>query len=120
MTATTAGNRTSLPMADEACVTTPSQELGAEDAEHLAGLLKALADPVRLRLLVRLATSPDEVCVCDFPYVGVSQPTVSHHLKKLREAGLVESERRGTWVYYRAVDGALGRLGSFINGLSAE
>lgn len=119
MTATTAGKRISLPLADEACATTPGRALGAEDAEHLAGLLKALADPVRLRLFVRLATSTDEVCVCDFPDVGVSQPTVSHHLKKLREAGLVESERRGTWVYYRAVDGALDRLGAFIAEMSS-
>lgn len=120
MTATTAGDRTARPLAGEVCATAPGRELGASDAEELAALLKALADPVRLRLFVRLATSPDEVCVCDFPDVGVSQPTVSHHLRKLREAGLVEAERRGTWVYYRAVDGALEKLGSFISTLSAH
>lgn len=120
MTATTADDRTRLYSTDEVCATTPGRELGASDAEDLAALLKALADPVRLRLFVRLASSPDEVCVCDFPDVGVAQPTVSHHLKKLREAGLVEAERRGTWVYYRAVDGALEKLTSFISTLSAH
>lgn len=79
-------------------------------AELLADLLKALADPIRLRLYSRIAGSTGEVCVCDLGDVGVSQPTVSHHLRKLREAGLIDCERRGTWVYYRAVPGALDQL----------
>ncbi|WP_083915579.1 ArsR/SmtB family transcription factor [Demetria terragena] len=119
MVATT-DERAVLELVDETCVRTPGRDLAAAEAEDLARLLKALADPVRLRFFVRLATSPDEVCVCDFPDVGVSQPTVSHHLKKLREAGLVESERRGTWVYYRPVKGALEKVGSFIPGLSTD
>lgn len=65
-------------------------------------MFKALGDPVRLRLFSNIASAEgSEACVCDIQDVGVSQPTVSHHLKKLREAGLLESERRGTWVYYR-------------------
>ncbi|MEV8625324.1 metalloregulator ArsR/SmtB family transcription factor [Streptomyces sp. NPDC051079] len=78
-------------------------ELSAPDADRLAAVFKALSDPVRLRLLSRVASHPaGEACVCDIADVGVSQPTVSHHLKKLREAGLLTSERRRTWVYYRA------------------
>ncbi|MDN5794341.1 MAG: metalloregulator ArsR/SmtB family transcription factor [Intrasporangium sp.] len=78
--------------------------LSAADAERVAGILKALADPVRLRLFASIAACGDEICVCEIPDVGVSQPTVSHHLRKLREAGLIDSERRGTWVYCWATD----------------
>lgn len=87
-----------------------SVELSAGRAETLAGVLKALADPVRLRLYWRIAAPGGEVCVCDIQDVGVSQPTVSHHLRKLREAGLIDCQRRGTWVYYRAVPGSLDLL----------
>jgi ArsR family transcriptional regulator len=79
-----------------------SATLPARDAERAAVVLKALADPVRLRLFAQIALEEGETCVCDLPDVGVSQPTVSHHLRKLREAGLIDSERRGTWVYYCA------------------
>lgn len=99
-----------LPVEDvgaACCIRIGPGGLPAQDAERVASLLKALADPIRLRLFTRIAASGDEVCVCDLPDVGVSQPTVSHHLRKLREAGVIDSERRGTWVYYRATD--LGR-----------
>src|ERR1700758_4595428 len=83
-------------------------ELSAQDAERMAGMFKALADPVRLRLFSRVAAHHSgEASVCDIQNVGVSQPTVSHHLKKLREAGLIISERRGTWVYCRVAPGVL-------------
>ncbi|MFI1714485.1 metalloregulator ArsR/SmtB family transcription factor [Streptomyces litmocidini] len=89
--------------------------LSEGDAEIMAAMFKALADPVRLRLLSRVASHPNgEACVCDIADVGVSQPTVSHHLKKLREAGLLTSERRGTWVYYRPAPGILASLGAFL------
>ncbi|MFE7587427.1 ArsR/SmtB family transcription factor [Streptomyces gardneri] len=89
--------------------------LSERDAETMAAMFKALADPVRLRLLSRVASHPNgEACVCDIADVGVSQPTVSHHLKKLREAGLLTSERRGTWVYYRPAPGVLASLGVFL------
>ncbi|MFE2554787.1 ArsR/SmtB family transcription factor [Streptomyces sp. NPDC059352] len=89
--------------------------LSEGDAEVMAAMFKALADPVRLRLLSRVASHPSgEACVCDIADVGVSQPTVSHHLKKLREAGLLTSERRGTWVYYRPAPGILASLGAFL------
>ena len=108
-----------LPVDDADCTPAgPGLELPPADAEQLAVTLKALADPVRLRLFTWLVTS-DEVCVCDFPDVGVSQPTVSHHLKKLRDAGLVDAERRGTWVHYRAVDGAHDQLGALLSMHSA-
>jgi ArsR family transcriptional regulator len=91
----------------------PLDETAAVD---LARMFKALADPVRLRLLSLIASfEGGEACVCDLtgPF-DVSQPTISHHLKVLREAGLVDSERRGTWVYYWVLPGALARLSSLL------
>lgn len=85
----------------------PGAGLDVATAERAAAVFKALSDPVRLRLYSRIAGCDGETCVCDIQDVGVSQPTVSHHLRKLREAGLIDSERRGTWVYYRPVPGAL-------------
>nr|WP_240918055.1 metalloregulator ArsR/SmtB family transcription factor [Phycicoccus sp. HDW14] len=83
--------------------------LTREDAERSAALLKAVADPVRLRLLSAIrATDGGEACVCDLTdLVGLAQPTVSHHLKVLTEAGLLERERRGTWAWYRLVPSRL-------------
>jgi ArsR family transcriptional regulator, arsenate/arsenite/antimonite-responsive transcriptional repressor len=76
-----------------------------------AALFKALADPHRLTMLATLARADDEVCVCDFTgALPLEQPTVSHHLKILRDAGLVTSVRRGTWVYYRLAADARSRL----------
>ncbi|MFI1812332.1 ArsR/SmtB family transcription factor [Streptomyces sp. NPDC020422] len=92
-----------------------SAELSTLDAERLANLFKALSDPVRLRLLSRVASHPaGEACVCDIADVGVSQPTVSHHLKKLREAGLLTSQRRRTWVYYRVDPDVFAALASLL------
>lgn len=87
----------------------------AEDAERIAGLMKALSDPIRLRLMSMIAAA-DELCVCDLltPF-EVSQPTISHHLKVLRSAGLVDSERRGTWVYYWADREALDAIGGLFS-----
>ena len=75
------------------------------EAEQLAAAFRAIADPTRLRLISLLASSPDgEACVCDLVEpLGLSQPTVSHHLKLLFEAGLVGRDKRGLWVYYRLV-----------------
>ena len=85
-------------------------------AGDLALMFKALGDPVRLRLLSRVAShAGGEACVCDLS-VGfdLTQPTISHHLKVLREAGLLECERRGTWVYYRVVPSALAQLSAVL------
>ncbi len=82
--------------------------IDASDRFAAASLYKALADPHRLTILATLASSAGEVCVCEFTSaLPLNQPTVSHHLKVLREAGLVTSERRGTWVYYRLAPDAL-------------
>ena len=90
--------------------------LTLEQAEQVAPLLKALADPVRLRLMSLVASRDGgEACVCDLTDAfDLSQPTISHHLKVLREAGLVDREKRGVWVYYRARAEALASLGILI------
>jgi ArsR family transcriptional regulator len=87
---------------DQCCPSVLSAPLGATDAAELATGFSALADPVRLRVLSMLAASPEgEVCVCDFvDPLGKSQPTISHHMKILSEAGLVQGDRRGKWVWY--------------------
>lgn len=86
--------------------------LDADLAAETARMFKALGDPVRLRILSLIARHEGgQCCVCDItPAFALSQPTISHHLKTLREAGLVDSERRGTWVYYRVIPAALERL----------
>jgi ArsR family transcriptional regulator, arsenate/arsenite/antimonite-responsive transcriptional repressor len=89
----------------------PPAAVATEPFEAEAGLLKAIADPYRLRMLATLARAADEVCVCDFTAaLPLNQPTVSHHLRILREAGLVTCERRGTWVYYRLANDAARRI----------
>lgn len=99
------------PAPELGCPPLGAAELSPAEAARLAIMFKALGDPVRLRLFSRLAArAPGECCVCDIQDVGVSQPTVSHHLKKLREAGLVLSERRGTWVYCRVAPGVLAAM----------
>jgi ArsR family transcriptional regulator len=86
--------------------------LDADEAQRLATALKILADPARLRLLSLIQAQPDaEACVCHLTEpLGLSQPTVSHHLKVLLEAGLVERERRGSWAYYRVIPEPLAAL----------
>ena len=84
--------------------------LAPKERQTLAAQFKALADPTRVAIVNRLA-AVDEVCVCDFvAALDLSQPTVSHHLKILRDAGLVEASRRGTWAYYRLVPAAVDAL----------
>lgn len=103
-----------LPLADgEDCATSLAAEpLTEAEAAGLAGVFKALADPVRLRLFSLVAShTGGEACVCDLASAfDVTQPTISHHLKVLREAGLLDSERRGTWIYYRARPEAMAQL----------
>ena len=102
------------PMTEPQACCSPlvTQAMDSAEAEDLSRLLKALADPVRLRLLSMIgAASGGEVCVCDLTDAfELTQPTISHHLKVLREAGLIASERRGTWVYYRLLPAAMDRL----------
>jgi ArsR family transcriptional regulator len=108
-----------LPVIEEAlacCAPLGVDAMSAEQAETVANLLKALSDPVRVRLMSMIAAA-EEACVCDLtaPF-DVSQPTISHHLKVLRDAGLVDNERRGTWVWYRARREALDAVGELFAG----
>jgi ArsR family transcriptional regulator, arsenate/arsenite/antimonite-responsive transcriptional repressor len=98
------------------CSPLSAQPLSEEQAEQVAPLLKALAEPVRLRLMSLVASREGgEACVCDLNDVfDLSQPTISHHLKVLHEAGLLDREKRGVWVYYRARAEALASLGALI------
>ena len=91
--------------------------LGEPQAVALAAMFKALADPVRLRLLSLIASHPGgQACVCEISSsFDVSQPTISHHLKMLRSAGLLDCERRGTWVYYWVIPAVLQQLSSVLN-----
>src|SRR3954462_13089103 len=92
------------------CCGPRSVPLVEEDRAQLAARFKALADPTR-GAIVNSLSAADEVCVCNLTAAfDLSQPTISHHLKVLREAGLVESTRRGTWMYYRLVPGAIAAL----------
>jgi ArsR family transcriptional regulator, arsenate/arsenite/antimonite-responsive transcriptional repressor len=93
------------------CVPLATSGLSDEDAAVTAGVFKALGDPARVRIVNRLATATAAVCVCDLvAEVGLSQATVSFHLKKLVTAGILEREQRGTWAYYSVRRDALRRL----------
>ncbi|MGN9907798.1 ArsR/SmtB family transcription factor [Phytohabitans sp. LJ34] len=102
------------------CPPIAEQPVSADMAAVLAPAFKALGDPVRLRLMSMIASAPDgEICVCDLtPAFDLTGPTISHHLKTLREAGLVDAERRGTWVYYRPRHGLMSQLAALLT--SAE
>jgi ArsR family transcriptional regulator, arsenate/arsenite/antimonite-responsive transcriptional repressor len=96
----------------------PPAKVDKHEHSDEAGLFKALGDPYRLRILATLHRSRHEVCVCDFTDAfPLNQPAVSHHLKVLRDAGLVTGERRGTWVYYRLAAGTDGRLATALESI---
>jgi ArsR family transcriptional regulator len=100
------------------CSPIQGEPMTVEDAQRLAGVLKALADPTRLRLLslVTARGTSGEACICDLTEpVGLSQPTVSHHMKVLVDAGLLTREQRGKWAYFRLVDGALDNLAKLLS-----
>ena len=111
-------SKQSLPeMPSEPCCTPLVREpLTADWAGDLARMFKALGDPVRLQLLSRVAShAGGEACVCDLSVgLDLTQPTISHHLKVLRKTGLLECERRGTWVYYWVVPSALAQLSAVL------
>ena len=107
-----------LPVVDlnavACCSPIAVRAMDADQAAAVAPMFKALGDPVRLRLMSMIASVP-EMCVCDLtPAFDLSGPTISHHLKVLREAGLVDAERRGTWVWYRVRPEAFHRLGALL------
>lgn len=100
------------PQVLSGCGSTPPAPMPRDEAERHATLLKAVADPVRLQLLSIIRASENrEACVCDMTEaVGLSQPTVSHHLKIMTEAGLLRRERRGTWAWFSLVPERLGDI----------
>ncbi|UBU14011.1 ArsR/SmtB family transcription factor [Nonomuraea gerenzanensis] len=102
------------------CAPITREPLSENDATELASLLKAVADPVRLRLLSMIGShAGGEACVCDLTDAfDLTAPTISHHLKVLRTAGLIDGERRGTWVYYRIVPGTVAKLGALFSPLA--
>jgi ArsR family transcriptional regulator len=101
------------------CSPLMAEPLTSEQAGQLAPLMKALADPVRLRLLSLVAAHADgEACVCDLnDAFDLSQPTISHHLKVLHEAGLLDRSKRGTWVYYRIKADVLAGVAGLLGGV---
>jgi ArsR family transcriptional regulator, arsenate/arsenite/antimonite-responsive transcriptional repressor len=106
-----------LPLAGDplaCCVPLAREPISAEQAAGVVPMLKAIADPARLRLLsLVLSHEGAEACVCDLtPSFDLSQPTISHHLKILHESGLLDREKRGTWVFYKARPEAMAALGS--------
>ena len=114
-------NRAALPLADAVCCAPLTGEpLTAKAAAGLAQTLKAIADPTRLRLLSMVAAHEGgEACVCDLTEpLGLTQPTVSHHLKVLVDAGLLTRDKRGVWAYFALVPGALNSLAAVLT--SAE
>ncbi|MDQ4040028.1 MAG: metalloregulator ArsR/SmtB family transcription factor [Actinomycetota bacterium] len=105
-----------LQLLVDCCSPVTGQVMDATQAEALAGVLKAIAEPTRLRLLSLVAAhAGNEACVCDLTDpVGLSQPTVSHHLKVLVDAGLLGREQRGRWAYYRLIPDALQTLAQLL------
>jgi ArsR family transcriptional regulator len=107
-----------LPLADPGppaacCVPLAAPSMSDAEARATAMLYRALADPTRVKIVNLLATADAPVCVCDLtPHLGLSQPTVSHHLKKLGDAGFLEREQRGTWAFYSLHPEAIERLAS--------
>ncbi len=103
------------PAGEPCCVPVVYPDVERRQAERLARVAKAIADPVRLQLVDVLRKHAGKVCVCELvPLFDLSQPTISHHLKVLRDAGVVASERRGLWAYYYVVPGAVDELTAWL------
>src|SRR5919204_6171112 len=104
------------PPGEACCEPVAYPDIEREEAERLAQVAKALGDPIRLQLVDLLRKHAGEVCVCELvPLFGLSQPTVSHHLKVLRDAGVVGSERRGLWAYYYVEPEGLEELSEWLS-----
>lgn len=103
------------PAGERCCEAVVYPDVEREQALRMAEVAKALGDPIRLQLVDVLGRHAGKVCVCELvPLFDVSQPTLSHHLGKLRAAGIVDSERRGLWAYYYVVPGALEELSAWL------
>lgn len=108
------------PAGEPCCAPLVLPEVDRAEAERLAAVAKALGDPVRITLLDVLRRHAGKVCVCELvPLFDLSQPTVSHHLKVLRDAGLVASERQGIWAYYYVRPGVLDEFTAWVGGTGA-
>ena len=104
------------PAGEPCCVPVAQPDVDRDRAERLAMLAKALGDPVRVQLVDVLRKAAGKVCVCELvPLFELSQPTVSHHLKVLRQAGIVDSERRGLWAYYDVIPESLEDLSPWLS-----
>jgi len=100
---------------ERCCEPVAYPDVQREQALRMAAVAKALGDPIRLQLVDVLRRHAGKVCVCELvPLFDVSQPTLSHHLKKLREAGIVDSERRGLWAYYYVIPDAMEELSAWL------
>ena len=108
--------KTKRPAGEPCCEPVVYPDVEREQAERMATIAKALSDPVRVQLIDVLRKHAGKVCVCELvPLFDLSQPTVSHHLKALRGAGLVESERRGLWAYYYVIPDSLEELAAWLS-----
>jgi ArsR family transcriptional regulator len=113
--------KTKRAAGERCCEPVVYPEVGDQQAARLAALARALGDPVRLQLVDVLRKHAGKVCVCELvPLFDLSQPTVSHHLKVLREAGIVGSERQGLWAYYYVIPGALEALSAWLSHLASH
>jgi ArsR family transcriptional regulator len=108
--------KTKRPAGEPCCEPVVYPDVGRERAIRMAEVAKALGDPVRLQLVDVLRKHAGKVCVCELvPLFDISQPTLSHHLKKLRDAGIVDSERRGLWAYYYVLPDATEELTAWLS-----
>jgi ArsR family transcriptional regulator, arsenate/arsenite/antimonite-responsive transcriptional repressor len=108
--------KTKRPAGEPCCEPVAYPDVEREQAERIAMIAKALGDPIRLQLVDVLRKHAGKVCVCELvPLFDLSQPTVSHHLKKLREAGVVGSERRGLWAYYYVIPESLEEFSAWLS-----
>ena len=109
--------KTKRPAGEPCCAPIAYPDVEREQAERLAAVAKALGDPIRLQLVDVLRKHAGKVCVCELvPLFDISQPTLSHHLKKLRDAGIVGSERRGLWAYYYVTPASVEELSEWLSG----
>jgi ArsR family transcriptional regulator len=113
--------KTKRPKGEPCCEPVVYPDIERGQAERMAEVAKALGDPVRMQLVDVLRKHAGKVCVCELvPLFDLSQPTVSHHLKVLRDAGVVASERRGLWSFYYAVPAAVDELAAWLGGSPGE
>jgi ArsR family transcriptional regulator, arsenate/arsenite/antimonite-responsive transcriptional repressor len=104
------------PAGEPCCEPLVHPDVSSAKADRIAALGKVLSDPVRVQLVDVLGKAPAQVCVCELqPLFDISQPTLSHHLKKLREAGIVGVERRGLWAYYHVLPNAMKELSEWLS-----